>query len=269
MMITTNRKQSLKLTDIQKNLSKHLERNMIIITGICDSVFDGRIKSTLGKGDRVLIIKKDGSILLHNNSGTKPVQWQKARAGKISFIVTKTQDQNEILTMESYRPKTDESFFISFYHIFSIQFIPLQDPSPEETIILGDEKDFVDQLVKQPKLIELGLTVIEREKEIPYGFIDIFAHDSNNNQVVIEVKKQAGTLQDAHQLYRYVDYFRSRKNPVRGILVANNIPKRILQYLQEHDLEACTIPWQEIFPTIQRPASAVRSKTLDKFLGEE
>ena len=263
------RNQLSDFSTLQEELSTHLERNMIVIIGICDSVFDGRIKSTLPKGDRVLIIKKDGSILLHNVSGTRPVQWQKARAGKITFVVTKENNENELLTMESYRPKTDESFFISFYQIFFAFAAQMHETPLIEAQIIGDEKDFVDQLVKQPQLIEPGLKIIEREKEISVGFIDIFAHDLENTQVVIEVKKQSATLPDAHQLHRYIEYFKNRGEQVRGILVATHIPKRVHNYLQGHDLEACTIPWQELFPTIQRPSNTIRSKTLDSFLSDK
>jgi RecB family endonuclease NucS len=263
-----DQKQLSNFSILQRELSKHLERKMLVIVGTCDSIFDGRIKSTLPKGERILIIKKDGSILLHNATGTRPVQWQKSRAGKIVFTVSKIEDELEVLTMESYRPKTDESFFITFSTISSVISVSMEEAPPIEAKIIGDEKDFVDQLVKQPDLIEHGLEIIEREKEISYGYIDIFARDNQNNQVVIEVKKQSATLHDAHQLQRYASFFHNSKQQIRGILVASHIPEKVNIYLQEHHLESCTIPWQDLFPTIQRPSNIIRSKTLDNFLSE-
>ena len=56
-------------------LSDNITKHTILVVGICDSIFDGRIKSTLPKGERILLIKKDSSILLHNATGMRPVQW--------------------------------------------------------------------------------------------------------------------------------------------------------------------------------------------------
>ncbi|PWI47890.1 hypothetical protein CEE45_09610 [Candidatus Heimdallarchaeota archaeon B3_Heim] len=252
-----------ELSKLAEILPSHLTKDTIILVGICDSIFDGRIKSTLEKGDRTLLIKKDGSILLHNATGTRPVQWQKAKAGKIVFTHN---SEKKTLIMESYRPKTDESFFITFYTILFAAFLEISDEVRKGGHTYGDEKAFVNQLILHPDLIEPDLTIIEREKEIAFGFIDLYAQDSNNNYVVIEVKKQAATLNDAYQLHRYIEFFLNQGEKVRGILVANHIPKKVLSYLKIHNLTSVSIPWQDIFPTVKRPSNVVRTKQLDDFL---
>jgi RecB family endonuclease NucS len=136
----------------------------------------------------------------------------------------------------------------------------------EDALVIGDEKDFVDALIAHPDLIELGLKVIKREREIPFGFIDIFAEDKAGNEIVIEVKKQSATLADAQQLYRYIEYFKSQGKNLRGILVASHVPGKVKAYLETYNLEARIINWQELFPTLQRPAKTVRTKPLDSFL---
>lgn len=242
-------------------LTDHLTKHTILLVGICDSIFDGRIKSTLPKGERILLIKRDSSILLHNATGMRPVQWQKQKAGKVSFMIS----SEKLLVMESYRPKTDESFFIRFHEVFFASILKIKE-ALEGAYVIGDEKDFVDALIAHPDLIEQRLTVIKREKEIPFGFIDIFAEDKDGNEIVIEVKKQAATLADAQQLYRYIEYFKSQGKNLRGILVATHIPEKAKAYLETYNLEARIINWQELFPTLQRPAKIARTKPLDSFL---
>ncbi|MHA2093055.1 MAG: endonuclease NucS domain-containing protein [Candidatus Hodarchaeales archaeon] len=251
------------LTKLAEILPSHLNNDSILLVGLCDSIFDGRVKSTLEKGERILFIKKDGSILLHNATGTRPVQWQKARAGKIVF---KHKAEKNILVMESYRPKTDESFFITFYEISFAEYFKIGTEILKGGQTFGDEKDFVDQLILHPDLIEQDLTIVEREKEIAFGFIDLYAQDSHGNYVVIEVKKQAATLTDAYQLHRYMEYFQNQGEEVRGLLVANHIPRKVFTYLKTHNLGSVSIPWQEIFPTVKRPSNIVRTKQLDTFL---
>jgi RecB family endonuclease NucS len=241
-------------------LNKILRKYMIIITGSCSAIFDGRIKSTLSEGDRLLIIKKDESIILNNPIGVKPVQWQKPGVGKVNFTVNK---DNQV-RMETYRPKTDESFFITFSIIyFAFAYYSKTDLEISETI--GDEKDLVNYLIQHPEIIEEGLEIIEKEKEIDFGFIDIFARDKNSNLVVIEVKKQSATPNDAYQLKRYIEFFGNQGIYVRGILVANNFPSKVVKYLKNYELDSCEVPWQKIFPTIKRPSSIIRTQNLDNF----
>ena len=244
-----------------KILTDHLARYTILIVGTCDSIFDGRIKSTLPKGERILLIKKDSSILLHNATGMRPVQWQKQKAGKVSFKIS----SEGLLVMESYRPKTDESFFIRFHDVFFASVLKIIE-TLEGAYVIGDEKDFVDALIARPDLIEQGLKVKEREKEIPFGLIDIFAEDKSGHEIVIEVKKQAATLADAQQLHRYIEHFQNQGKKFRGILVATHLPEKARVYLETYNLEARVINWQELFPTLQRPTSIARTTQLDSFL---
>ncbi|MFX1247268.1 MAG: endonuclease NucS domain-containing protein [Promethearchaeota archaeon] len=252
---------SKRLPILESQLNNHLERRMILLFGNCRAHFDGRIKSLFLDGDRVLIIKKDLSILLHSSFGVKPVQWQLAGAGKVIFRMK----SNQRLQMETYRPKTDESFFITFSKVY---FAVSYDTSKADDAasIIGHEKDFVEYLVKNPDIIEQDLRIIESEKEIDFGFIDIWAMDILDTFVAIEVKKSSATLADAHQLKRYIDFFKQKGQKVRGILVATSFPKKVKKYLKSFNLEACRIMWQDIFPTIRRPSYTSMSKRLDEFL---
>ena len=116
-------------------------------------------------------------------------------------------------------------------------------------------------------MIEEALTLVTREKEIDFGFIDILARDKEKNKVVIEIKKQAAMLQDGHQLKRYLDYYENKgEKNVRGILVATKIPGKVQSYLDSYQmLEGVSVSWQDIFPTLKRPKSVKKSKSLDTF----
>ena len=263
-------KKVLKLKDaefsvLSTELNKLIGKKQLIIFGNCSSLFDGRIKSVLLNSDRTLIIKKDLSIVLHDPLGVKPVQWQLPKAGDITFTHVKKKDR-DILRMETWRPKTDESFFISFSEIYSIYVYSPQIVSSTSSVI-GNEKDFQEFLSNNLDMIEENLNLVTREKEIDFGFIDILAKDQNENMVAIEIKKQAAVLQDAHQVKRYIDYYKKNNEVnIRGILVATKIPNKVQKYLDTYGLEGVSVSWQDIFPTLQRPKSIKKSKSLDKFL---
>ncbi|MHA1966889.1 MAG: endonuclease NucS domain-containing protein [Candidatus Hodarchaeales archaeon] len=253
---------SLDPVILQEQINELLPKsiNMIVLFGRCDGLFDGRIKSRIEEGDRILIIKKDLTILLHEPFGVKPIQWQRPKAGPVKFTI-----HEEHLRMETYRPKTDESFFITFNDLY--QAIAYETRIKADSgMITGDEKDFVNYLVNNPSIIEQDLKILEREKVTDVGPVDIYALDSRENYVVIEVKKQAANPTDAHQLKRYVEYFQNKNiHNLRGILIATGFPKKVKQYLESVKLETCEIPWQEIFPTLKRPVSIPRSRNLEEF----
>lgn len=253
---------SLNPIALKDQLNEILEksRKIIVLIGHCNGIFDGRIKSSISEGDRILIIKKDLSILLHDPQGVKPIQWQKPNVGSINFSIIDSK-----LRMETYRPKTDESFFITFTEIYQALVFETRIKGVNATVI-GDEKDFVDYLENNPSIIEPGLKIIKREKETDVGFIDLFAEDRSNNFVIVEVKKQVANPADAYQLQRYVEYFQKQTTQnVRGILVASRIPNKVKQYLKDSNLEDCAISWQDIFPTMKRPSSIPRLRNLQDF----
>ncbi len=244
-----------------EELNTHLNKNILLILGLCHSEFDGRIKSTLNSSDRFLIVKNDGAIILHDPIGLKPIQWQKPSAGPIKFLLT---DENE-LKMETFRPKTNENFSISFQEIHSA--LAYNTISENRLVsIFGDEKDFIKFLAKNPDRIEKGLTTLAIEKETEVGYIDIFATDRSGNTVIIEVKKQQATPADAFQLQRYFNNLKPvYSTKLRGILVANSVPKRVIRQLIKYNLEYCEVPWQEIFPTVTRLNSTLKTTNLDDF----
>ncbi len=253
---------SLKPATLRSQLNKKLTeaKNMIILLGSCSGFFDGRIKSSISEGDRILIIKEDLTIILHDTKGVKPIQWQRSGVGPVAFVLSDNK-----LKMETYRPKTNESFFIIFSEIYHAITYDTQTKGDQATVI-GDEKDFIKFLVNNPETIESGLKIIDYERETDVGFIDILAEDISKCFVVIEVKKQAANPSDAYQLKRYVEFFeKQRKQNIRGILVAPKFPKKVKKYLKNVKLEECAIPWQDIFPTMKRPTSIPLSRNLEEF----
>ena len=50
--------------------------NVLIVVGCCSVEYSGRARSTLGWGARIVIIKPDGSVLVHQRAGREPVNWQ-------------------------------------------------------------------------------------------------------------------------------------------------------------------------------------------------
>ncbi len=245
-------------TELSKRLNNNVGEKMILLVGNCTAVFDGRIKSTLDRGDRLLIIKRDLSIIMHGPLGVKPLNWQKPKAGPIHFRATQ-----ESLEMITQRIKTDEILSIDFTNLSFVSLWHASDKS--EMVIYGSESDLVQHLVSNPNLIEEGFQVLRTEYSTDVGPVDIRGIGSSG-ETIVEVKKRKATPADAHQLKRYIEYFEEKEEKdVVGVLVAPDFPEKVLQYLEEHNLISKKIPWDEIFPTLKRPKSAL----LEEFFGEK
>ena len=249
-----------KLDKLVKQLNDESTNKMIVIFGTCTAVFDGRIKSYLPEGDRLLFIKKDETLVLHGPKGLKPMNWQIAGAGKISYLY-----DNNKLTVKSYRTKTQETLEIIFSEIFQTTLYDAHDSA--SLSIYGSEKDLSDYLYNHPEIIDKDFQPTTREYNTPFGYLDLRGVDKEGNIIIVEVKKRAATPSDAHQLKRYVEYFEQvEKIKVRGILVAKSFSEKVMNILQVNNLEAVAVPWQEIFPSL---ANEKPSVTLEDFMSDE
>ena len=251
---------SNKLDKIVKDFDNAYCKKMLLLFGACYAIFDGRIKSFLPIGDRFLVIKKDETLILHGSKGLKPLNWQLGGAGKINFVV-----ENDKLVVRTFRPKTKESLEIIFETVYESMIFDAHDSA--SLSIYGSESDLSNYLFNNPTIIDKDFQPTAREFETPFGFLDLRGVDKEGNIIIIEVKKRNASPADAQQLKRYVEYFEKvEKVKVRGILVAQGFPKKVMNVLSVNNLEAVEVPWQEIFPALSTEKPAV---TMDDFFKKE
>ena len=242
--------------ELASDLSARVTKQMLVVAGNCTAEFDGRIKSHLDWGDRILIVKPDESIILHGPAGIKPLNWQLPGEGRVNFL-----EENEILILRTYRPRTAEHFEIRFREVYNAWTYDATDLAQMK--ISGDESHFSQYLSRHLDLVEPGLDLMFLEFNTPHGYIDILCRDQEGKHLVIELKKQNATLSDAHQLERYRDFFLNKESRiVRAMLIAPSFSMRVKQYLSKRGLEAKEFSWQDVFPTLPE----FQHPTLDDFL---
>ena len=101
----------------------------------------------------------------------------------------------------------------------------------------GSEEDMKRAILFKPELVERKLEVIDVEKPVETGVIDILARDSEGRIVVIELKKDTAGTEAVIQLKRYVEAIRRDFGEARGILVAPGISKKAYAALTGLGLE--------------------------------
>jgi RecB family endonuclease NucS len=210
------------------------QRKTILVIGDCWVNYSGRASSKLEPGERILIIKKDGSILVHRSVGYEPVNWQPP--GCI-FHVQVTDNSLEI---RAVRHKPAESVAVFFDKIHMVSALSLVDSG--EFSLYASEEDMQKAILSEPSLVEEGFKPITYEKKVEPGFVDVYGVDKDGNFVVVEIKRKTAGNEAVLQLAKYVDAIKNRVNrKVRGILVAPNIAKGVQRLLATLELDFKTL----------------------------
>ncbi len=201
------------------------------MAGKCSVHYVGRASSTLELGERMLIIKSDGSLLVHRPVGYEPVNWQPA--GSIFHVQVKDDGNLEI---HAVRQKPRENVKITFTDVLMVSALSLDDSG--EFLLFASEDDMHRAIILKPELFEEGFKPISWEKKVEPGFVDIYGEDKNGKLVIVEVKRKTASKEAALQLAKYIEPIKAKVNrEVRAVLVAPSLGKDVQRLLSTLGLE--------------------------------
>lgn len=219
---------SPELEEVVELIKKHSKSHVIILYLNCKVIYNGRAKSRLNFGDRIFMSKPDGSVLIHTGTKREPINWQPPGC----LLTAKIED--DILIIRSIRNNPKENIWIYSSCVYSALACKC---SEDEFTLWGSESEMVEEVIKNPSIIEKEFQPIGREVETPYGKVDLIGKDSDDNLVVLEFKRATAQLQAVSQLKRYVDHYKLVHRNVRGIIVAPSITSSALKLLREYGFE--------------------------------
>ncbi|MGA2385885.1 MAG: endonuclease NucS [Candidatus Bathyarchaeia archaeon] len=207
------------------------QRRTLIVAGTCSVHYVGRANSTLEAGERILIIKSDGSLLVHRPVGYEPVNWQPS--GSIFHVQAKDESHLEI---HGVRQKPRENVKVTFSNILMVSALALEDSG--EFVLNASEDDMHRAILLKPELLEEGFKPISWEKKVEPGFVDVYGEDKNGRLVVVEVKRKTAGKEAVLQLSRYIEAIKGKANrELRGVLVAPSLGKDVQRMLATLGLE--------------------------------
>jgi len=220
-----------ELTEAAAAIKKALgQRRTIIVAGECKVLYSGRAKSTLESGERILIIKEDGSLLVHRPVGYEPVNWQP------SGSVFNVQIKANAVEVHAVRQKPRENVRVLFYRVFMVSALCLIDSG--EFSLHASEKEMHQAILRKPSLLEEGFKPISYEKKVEPGFVDVYGVDKNGKLVVVEVKRKTAGKEAVMQLAKYINAIKSKADrEIRGVLVAPSLGKNVQRLLVTMRLE--------------------------------
>ncbi len=233
-------------------------KEVLVIIGTCSVDYQGRSESRLTEGERLIIIKEDGALLVHRPTGYKPVNWQP------STSIIEVKKSNDKLIIMAVRDKPREILWINLLRINMLFHGKLVDRG--EFVMYMDEHEIRDILFENPHMIEDGLRILEKEKRIGEGYADLFGIDAKGRPVIIEIKRVSATRDAVLQLYGYImEYYKQTGTRPRGILVAPTITSSAVESARKLGLEWKEINLQRLWKLKREKESRSRGTILDYF----
>ncbi|MBI2137018.1 endonuclease NucS [Candidatus Woesearchaeota archaeon] len=203
----------------------------VILACCCSVSYSGRAESFLPEGDRILIIKSDGTLLVHQPHGSAAINYMKE--GSAHRLL----QNGEKLVLNSSNLPLKEFLTIEISRAYSVQILTLADSGKLQ--LSGSERDMSDMIFANPSLISPDFKPLSREEHTKYGFIDVFGYDGNNNLVVVECKRYAADFNAVDQLLRYMKKVRQLRGveKVKGVIAAPKISANALKMLHDNGCE--------------------------------
>ena len=212
-------------------LKSFRRKDFVIIAGNCRCEYSGRASSSLDWGDRITLIKGDGSVQVHRPSGYEPVNWQPPGCIFHSKITEKN-----VLQVKAVRRSPAEVVEVFFNEVFLVSVLRLRDTG--KFFLYASEEDMQKAVISKPSILGEEFKIIAYEKRVEPGFVDVYGLDGEGNFIVVEIKRKTAGRKAVLQLARYVDSVRETvSRPVRGILAAPNISKGVQRMLATLNLE--------------------------------
>lgn len=222
----------MHLTDYATLMTDALNRNETIVLGCrCSIRYSGRAESVLGSGDRVILIKSDKAILVHQPMGNAPINYMKPETSH-SIVV-----EGNHLLLKSSNVLLKESLSVTIERVHFYNSHKLEDG--QTIVVAGTEEDMSNMLYEHPEMIEDGFVPFSREEQTAYGFIDVFGTDKHGVLTIVECKRYCADLSSVTQLRRYVEKVMVSKGiaKVRGILAAPKITENAQAMLEDWGFE--------------------------------
>jgi RecB family endonuclease NucS len=218
----------------------------LLIIGKCQVDYRGRASSKLESGERIVIFKGDGSVLVHRPTGYEPVNWQPPGC------ICSASGVGNVLQVKAVRRQPPESVRVSFDSVFLLCVLSLTDVG--DFALHASEEDMHKAVLLMPSLIEEGLKPITYEKKVEPGFVDVYGEDKTGRFVVVEIKRKTANRQAVLQLAKYVEAVKGMVNKqVRGILAAPSSGQGVQRLLTSLGLEFKVLDPKKCADVLRKP----------------
>ena len=217
---------------------------MRVVIASCSVDYSGRLDAHLPRATRLIMIKADGSVLVHSDGGSyKPLNWMSPPAR-----MTETQpDADDVRAgvracWEVSAARTDDRLVIRLYEILSdVSYDLGVDPGLTKD---GVEAHLQELLAEQIELLGPGYRLVRREFPTAIGPVDIMAKDPSGGSVAVEIKRVGG-IDGVEQLTRYLELLGRDPllAPVQGVFAAQTLRPQARVLAQDRGIRCVVLDY--------------------------
>jgi hypothetical protein len=195
-----------------------------LVIARCSVDYEGRLTAHLPLATRLLLVKADGSVLVHSDGGSyKPLNWMSPPCSMAETVPDEADAATGVVALWTVQhAKSDDRLVVRLHEV-------LHDSAHELGVDPGLVKDGVEAhlqklMAEQIEVLGAGHTLVRREYPTAIGPVDILAKDPGGATVAIEIKRR-GDIDGVEQLTRYLELLNRDPllSPVRGVFAAQEI----------------------------------------------
>jgi RecB family endonuclease NucS len=209
---------------------------MRLIVARCEVRYSGRVTAVLPMALRLIMVKDDGSVMVHaDTGGYKPQNWMTPPT-----VIEEIGSPPTRIVVRKRAGATEDRLDIEVDEVLSDVVHDMGEAADLEKD--GVERDLQEALAAAPEHCGEGFRLVRREWPTDIGPVDLMCRDGGDEYVAVEIKR-VGTIDAVEQLSRYLE--RLRVDPAfascRGVLAAQTVKPqaRVLA-------EARGIGWVEV-----------------------
>src|SRR5258708_9291322 len=206
---------------------------MRLVIARCSVDYAGRFSAHLPSALRLLIVKADGSVLVHSDGGSyKPLNWMSppCRLAESATEWVVTGKSGETLTIHVDEVVSDASFALG------------DDPGLVKD---GVESHLQELLAAQLHLLGDSWRLVRREYPTAIGPVDLMCRDGLGTRVAMEGTRR-GEIDGVEQLTRYLDLLNRDPllAPVQGIFAAQEIKPQARVLAEDRGIRCVTLDYE-------------------------
>jgi endonuclease len=217
-----------------------------LVIAKCSADYVGRLTAHLPIATRLLVVKADGSVLIHSDGGSyKPLNWMSPPCTLVeepgTWTVINKAGEQLIITIEETISELSYDLGV--------------DPGLVKD---GVEAHLQVLLAAHIETFGEGYQLVRREYPTPVGPVDIMARDPSyvvdvvyppgaGRHIAIEIKRRA-TIDSVEQLTRYLDLLNRDPllAPVGGVLAAQTIAPQARTLAEDRGIRCVVVDYDEL-----------------------
>ena len=220
---------------------------MRLVIATCSVDYDGRLTAHLPLATRLLLVKADGSVLVHSDGGSyKPLNWMSPPCAMAEVEPDEAERAEGVTAVWVVQhAKSEDRLRVRIHEVH-------HDSAHELGVDPGLVKDGVEAhlqrlLAEHITTLGDGWTLTRREFMTPIGPVDILCKDGAGATVAVEIKRR-GDIDGVEQLTRYLELMNRDPHlaPVTGVFAAQQIKPQARTLAEDRGIRCVVLDYDAL-----------------------